>query len=92
MEIISTTHFTYSKTTHEFSAEISELELKFPKLTFVKGFCLVSEHTGKRVNFYLDKIQRDADQDIKFWVFTPSKIDAVRDPKIALLTVVILND
>jgi hypothetical protein len=56
-----------------------------------QGFVMVSENTGDEVLFVLLRRERDADGDIRSWIFKASWGDIQRHPNLDRVSVVVFN-
>lgn len=79
--MLSTKHLYYQKIGRSFFAEISEI----PNFAISPLVVLESHVTGSTIQLELSDTNRDADNDVVAWVYTP-----VNDDRIT--RVVILND
>ena len=82
--MINTQYFTYIPEKKTFVTEASDLGVGNAIAPITQTIFLVSERTGKAVEFELEAIHRDADNDITFWEY--------RDTEGRDLTVKIFND
>jgi len=96
---ISSSRFSYNAERKEFCAEISEIQHGGSNPlgplyhdAADAGFVMISAKTGDAVQFYLSDEQRDADRDVKFWEFKPTEYSIRKNPALAGVTVIILND
>ena len=90
--------FDYSTMNGSFSADISMLShCRLNVLDQLyhdacdEGFVMVSAKTGDEVDFYLDFTSREADGDIRFYIFKPSARAIEYNKKLAFVKVTVYN-
>lgn len=95
---INSSKFTRSVRGRTFFADFSEIEhakLDCTGQLFhdegTKGFVMVSQWTGTEVPFELYHTEREADGDVRAWMFKPHQHAAYLDERIKDLTVIIFN-
>lgn len=95
---ITSSAFGYNKSAKRFSADMSEIcqggidpldQLYHDEST--KGFVMVSAKTGDQAEFWLYHTEREADGDLRYWVFKPSAMTCIRNKDMANVTVTIFN-
>ena len=96
---ISSKRFSWNPATKEFTAEMSEVSHgglnplgQLYNDAADQGFVMVSDKTGKPVQFFLHDTQRDADHDVKFWEFHPIMSAVFYNPQLQGVKVIIFND
>jgi hypothetical protein len=77
---ISSAKFTYSKKSKSFVADMSEISHggynplgRLYDDEGTQGFVMISHKTHATVEFFLDHTEREADGDIRFWLFKPTQ-------------------
>ena len=96
---VSTNNFSYNPATKMFFAEMSMLdhqkidvlETLYPE-TGEQGFKMLSAKTNKQIDFVLELIDREADGDLRGWIFKPSVGDIFANPELANVKVMVVND
>lgn len=93
----STKQFTYNKESKTFVCDMSELQHgginplgQLYGDACDQGFVLVSEKTGSEVAFYLHHTEREADGDLRYWLFKAAAHRAF-EPATSELKVMIVN-
>jgi hypothetical protein len=94
---ISSAKFSWIPKSNEFVAEISDLHGTDPLGQLYadacdQGFVMISEKTGKKVEFTLADIRRDADSDIMYWEFVPTSTAIFYNRNLQDVKVILLND
>ena len=96
---VSSRHFDFNCNTSEFVAEISMLQHgginvlgQLYNDAYDTGFVMVSEKTGKEVEFTLCEVLRDSDHDVRFWSFKPTQRARHFNPALQNVTAIVLND
>lgn len=90
--------FSYSSSTKKFVGDMSEIcqggidpldQLYHDEST--KGFVMVSDKTGDQAEFVLYHTEREADGDIRYWLFKPSSMTRIRNKGMENVTAMIVN-
>lgn len=96
----STKLFMVNKITKVMFTEISDLGVRLPRSPFVRvyhdsvaeGLILLSHHSGKKATFYISHIEKDADQDVRWWTLFPT-VETLREiPQLRGWKVELFND
>jgi len=95
---ISSARFTFSKKTNMFVADMSEVShggynilSQLYNDAADQGFVMISHKTHAAVEFYLDHTEREADGDVRFWLFKPTANAVRKNPQLAGTKVMIVN-
>lgn len=96
---VTSSKFDYNPATKMFFAEMSMfdhekidlLETLYPE-TGEKGFKMLSAKTNKQIDFVLELVDREADGDLRGWIFKPSVGDIFSNPELAKVKVMVVND
>ncbi|WP_407303456.1 hypothetical protein [Acinetobacter sp.] len=95
---ISSARFTYTKRTNSFVTDMSEISHsgadplgQLYDDAADQGFVMISHKTHEAVEFYLDHTEREADGDIRYWLFKPTAAAVRKNPKLADAKVMIVN-
>jgi len=90
--IASTNLFNYDKETRTFSQEISTLEGSTGGHWATAYMTLKSHRTGAEVEYEVERVERDGEGDVEYWVLKPTRRGVVRCPAAKGTKVVIYND
>lgn len=94
---VASTHFSYDSNTKVFFGEMSMFDhQKIDLLAQLneageQGFKMISAKTGKVVDFVLALVDREADGDLRSWIFKPSIGDVFNDQSLANVKVMVVN-
>jgi hypothetical protein len=95
--VLSTNQFTWIPERRELVAEASDLGSSFQLEQLYVDACdegvkIISDRTGQEAAFYLVQRKTDGEGDLLAWVFEPT-LEAIRkQPQLAGVKVVVLND
>ena len=87
-EIVSSDRFTWVRESRVFVAEASD----FKGLRIARGFTMVSSKTGKFVDFELDCVNRDLENEVTGWTYRPTQLSIAALPSLAGVRCEIFND